>query len=520
MALALDFLVLRSCHRWALSGAVLLLAVDLVAQRRTPVYATRLVERFDGDNNGRLDDTERHVALAWIRAERAKDPPRTRRSSPPPEHDLEPRQVDEHTVEQYPDRGLYDSEVIQTIFLEFEAPDWDEQMKLFWRTGIQLPATLVIDGVYHRDVGVHYRGSSSFFTVMDRPKKSLGIAVDWAHDDQRVKGYRSLNLLSAHADPSFLRSVLFAHIAGRFVKAPKSCFVHLVINGESWGLYINEQQINRDFLREAFGETGAGRWKVRPNFSGEAALAYRGSDPDAYRSVYELRSAPSKKAAWRGLIELCAALSIDFPDLLEQELPKVLDVDHTLWFLALDNVLMDGDGYHYRGSDYALFMDGRGRFHPLFRDNNEAFSYGGGPGGFGRERDGRREPSLELDPLARADEPRAALCRALLSVPAWRARYLEHCRALVDEWLDWEKVGALIDSWREQIEPFVQQDDKSLYGYDAFVAALDQGDERRPGLKRFFAERRAFLAAHPLLQKEESEGETDGDADAAAAGGR
>ncbi|MGI9176680.1 MAG: hypothetical protein ACR2IT_02350, partial [Pirellulales bacterium] len=59
-----------------------------------------------------------------------------------------------------------------------------------------------------------------------------------------------------------------------------------------------------------------------------------------------------------------------------------------LWFLALDNALVNSDGYWTRASDYTLFADAKGMFHVIPHDMNEAFSSGhGGPGG--PRRDGR-----------------------------------------------------------------------------------------------------------------------------------
>ena len=184
------------------------------------------------------------------------------------------------------------------------------------------------------------------------------------------------------------------------------------------------------------------------------------------------------------------------------DLPKRLDIEHTLWFLALDNVLMDGDGYHYRGSDYAIYMHPDGRFYPLFRDNNEAFGYGGGPGGFGRG-SSRRPPGergAKMNPVGLAKEERAALSYALLKVPKWRQAYLDRCRTIRDTWLDWNKVGPIVAGYRKMIEPIIKKDDKSLYGYDAFVAAIEKGSDRRPGLRRFLEERREFLDAHASLK--------------------
>ena len=70
------------------------------------------------------------------------------------------------------------------------------------------------------------------------------------------------------------------------------------------------------------------------------------------------------------------------PEELEAALEPILDIDSTLWFLALDVALVNSDGYWTRASDYSLFHDADGRFHVIPHDMNEAIREGrGGPGG-------------------------------------------------------------------------------------------------------------------------------------------
>ena len=57
-----------------------------------------------------------------------------------------------------------------------------------------------------------------------------------------------------------------------------------------------------------------------------------------------------------------------------------VDVDGVLWFLALDNALINSDGYWTRASDYTLYLDEKGKFHVIPHDMNEAFRPAGGPG--------------------------------------------------------------------------------------------------------------------------------------------
>jgi hypothetical protein len=494
----------------SLSVFALTMALDAQNRRRQPKMprfsATELVEKFDKDGNGRLEGAERGLARAHITKLRNLDVA----DASVPESKMPTRKVSKDSVKTYPDTSLYDLGVVRTIFLDFADPQWRSDLQRFYRTDVEVSATMTIDGKVYKGVGVHYRGSSSYFTLKGSQKTSFAVSVDYENGKQRVGGYKTLNLLNGHADPSFMRTVLFAHLAGNYVPVPKACYVHLVINGESWGLYINDQQLNKDFIKAAFDTSKGARWKIPPNFNGDSAFCYLGSETKDYEGKYQLKSAKSKKKAWARLIDFCKVLRDTPADKLESELPKILDVERTLWFLAVDNILMDGDGYHYRGSDYALYLNPKGQFCPLFRDNNEAFNYGGGPGGFGQrnadsgKRERRRSPRLtsaSLDPLALINQERAPLVSKVLSVAKWRAKYLTNCREVRDSWVDWKKISPIVDKLRAQIEPLIKIDDKALYGHEAFVQALDQGNDRTPGLKKFFNERQEFLSTNTALQK-------------------
>ena len=77
-------------------------------------------------------------------------------------------------------------------------------------------------------------------------KRSLNLSLDFVDRDQKLYGYKTLNLLNSHEDPSFLHTVLYSQIARSYIPAPKANFVRVVINGESWGLYVNAQQFDKD----------------------------------------------------------------------------------------------------------------------------------------------------------------------------------------------------------------------------------------------------------------------------------
>ena len=460
--------------------------------RGGPRAPEKLVEQFDQDKDGKLTGAEREAALSTRGGGNV---------SLISKEDLHNRvQTDVQTsLASIPEGSpsLYDAKTLRTLYLQFHHEDWSEQMNAFYRTDIEVPADLIVDGKVYPGVGVHFRGTSSYFTVRS-DKKSFNIAIDYGKDGQRLYGYKTLNLLNGHVDASFLREVLYNRIARDYVPAMKTNLVKLVINGENWGVYINLQQYNKDFLAEQFGTKGGVRWKVGPGRGG--ALTYAGDDPTAYQETYQLKT-NNVEDPWQGLIALCKMLDETTADAeLVENLPSLLNIDQVLWQLAVSNVFMDDDGYIHKGGDYAIYQNVKGRFHLIPHDNNESFRFGregrGGPGGGGPG--GWSWGNLEngmASPVAHESNAARPLIHRLLSNPEWRARYLAHVRTVADEWLDWEVLGPIVKEYQKRIDTEVQQDNKKLYDYEDFAT-------RTPAdLERFVTQRREYLRNHPELNK-------------------
>src|SRR5205085_1468946 len=206
-------------------------------------------------------------------------------------------------VKSYPEAGLYDPTILRTIFINFESADWEKEMAAFKNTDVEMPAKVIVDGKTYSDVGVHFRGMSSFMMVGEGRKRSLNLSLDFVHKDQQIGGYRALNLLNSHEDPTFLRTVLSYQIAREYIPAPKANFARVVINGESWGVYVNAEQFNKDFVKEWFGTTKGARWKVRGSPGGRGSLNYVGDDPAVYKSIYTIKTKDEPKR-WADLMRL------------------------------------------------------------------------------------------------------------------------------------------------------------------------------------------------------------------------
>ncbi|MEP6917004.1 MAG: CotH kinase family protein, partial [Acidobacteriota bacterium] len=438
--------------------------------RGMPQPERKIVKAYDTNGDHRLDSRERAVAREALGTQRPGGFGGRGRfggggmNSVPGEPGMHLAPAD---VRSYPTAPVYDQSALRTIFLKFENADWEQELAAFYGTDVDVPATATLDGKIYKEVGVHFRGNSSYRMVPEGLKHSLNVSFDFANPDQHLGGYRTLNLLNANGDPTFVRTLLYSEIARHYLAVPLTNYMRVVINGESWGVYVNEQQFNKDFLRDWFKtETGA-RWKVPGSPRGRGGLEYLGDDASQYKGIYEIKT-KDDPAAWAALVNLCRLLNQTPPAKLEAALAPVLDIDATLKFLALDNALVNSDGYWTRASDYAIYLDDRGKFHILPLDFNEAFdATESGRRGFG-------PPGLaagaDLDPLVGLEDSAKPLRSKLLAVPALRQRYLADVRQIATEWLDWNKVGLLVARWQALIESDVRVDGRKLYSTAAFTA--------------------------------------------------
>ncbi len=437
----------------------------------------QLVARFDKDGNGRLDRAERDAARPS-----AGGGFNFRRGFRGDNEGRPGRQLTPADVMPYPTTPIYDIGTLRTMFLQFENDDWEAELAAFHNTDVEVPATMIVDGRTYRDVGVHFRGASSFGMVPAGLKRSLNVSTDFAIDGQALGGYRTFNLLNANNDPTFLRAFLYTEIARKYHPTPKMNFMRVVINGESWGIYLNAQQFNGDLLRDYFKTTKGARWKAPGRPGGRAGLVYLGEDPQEYKYLFEIKTKDDVES-WKALIQLTKVLNQTPPDQLEAALAPILDVDGVLRFLAVEMALVNSDGYWTRASDYSFYRDPDGRFHIIPHDVNEGLGgEGGGFGGFGGG-------GPQLDPLVGITDPGKPLRSKLLAVPALRPKYLGYVRDIAEKWLDWNAIAPFLTAAHKMIADEVRLDTRKLYDVDGFEAAL----ANTGSLRTFVERRREFL---------------------------
>jgi hypothetical protein len=224
-------------------------------------------------------------------------------------------------------------------------------------------SSLYLDTI--QQVGFRVRGNTS----RGAGKKSFSIDFNDFIPGQKFKGLDNMNLVGNHNDPSQLRAWLSTQILkSAELTVSRNSFVRLYINNEYKGLYLNNEAIDDEFIKDRF----------LANFSGNlfkcswgSDLTYLGTNPQPYYETYDLKTNQSLND-YSGLIHFIEVLNnsnaTDFPCAIQQ----VFDVDRYLKTLVYEILIGHWDGYAGNKNNFYLYQrpsDGKFVFIEYDMDN-------------------------------------------------------------------------------------------------------------------------------------------------------
>ncbi|HQV67966.1 MAG TPA: CotH kinase family protein, partial [Saprospiraceae bacterium] len=356
--------------------------------------------------------------------------------------------------------GLYDESTVEEMRIYFTQSNYWTLLTQNYNAKIDIPCKIKYKDITLDSVGIRFKGQTSYF-MNTTQKKSFSISTD-AYKDQALLGYNSLNLNNAFQDASFMREVLYYHQIRKHSPSAKANFVRVYLNDQDWGIYLNVQQQNKDFLEEWFesnnginiradvpdgsstgggpggGPGGGGQWG-----DGTAGINYLGTDTAQYQKYYTLKSSDASDQPWQELLKACNVLN-NSGVFLETEAPKVFDIDKILWHLACEIAFGDDDSYVYKGKmDYYIHQDAETkRWATYDYDANSTLL----------------TAHVTWSPFYNEAKVNYPLLNKLLAVPAFRQRYLAHMRTIINDLFNETEVNALIDKYDGLIRAGVQAD--------------------------------------------------------------
>lgn len=358
------------------------------------------------------------------------------------------------TVAQAPEPDepqLYDPLVLREVSFTMAASDWAALRSCGRESsgGTDRRADMEIDGERVSQVGVRCKGNSSLGIASS--KKPLNVTIDAFVPGQDLWGFDVINFNNNWSDPSMVREALMLTAVSRFAPVPRFAYARVTINGEYVGVYLMAEQVNGEWVDHWFD--GDGGTVVRGDSPDSirfesSPLVWWGEDLARYKAGYEVKGrAADSDEGYVALREMIRAL--DAPESaggfgaadFEAGIWGALNVDSALWYLASSNLMAHYDSY-YVGKNYYLYLGERDpRFNVINWDMGLAFGQFGWPGESGMIRPGGGGvPAAEVSPFGQEGLASRPLIRRLLAVPAFRADYLAHYRALMEsvftpEWM-------------------------------------------------------------------------------------
>ena len=417
------------------------------------------------------------------------------------------------TPGQAQDDNIYRLNHIVEVRLQFEEENWHDILDSLKEAGNdeRLIAAVAIDGKDYEEVGVRYKGNSSYFNVRNDELRKLpfNIKINFTDKKQRLPGgFRTLKLSNAFRDPSFLREVLSYEIANKYMPSPSANYARVYANDEYLGFYNLTESVDDDFLEYYYGDDKGVFFKCDPNWHGEsyghcpegnnASLQFLGRDSVCYFQLYEIKS----DNGWRELIDLTHRINQQ-----PNRLDEIMNIDEALWMLAFDNVLVNLDSYIGRlCHNYYLYLDEYGIWHPIIWDMNLSFG-GFRYTGIGAPLSNEKMQEMSMFLHFIDDNKQRPLVLNLLQNDHYRKIYLAHVKTIVEENFanGWYKERAA--EIRELINEEVSRDPNLLYSVEAYEQNLDTtvqiGNSSIIGITELMEPRAAYILNHPLMQKEQ-----------------
>jgi len=198
------------------------------------------------------------------------------------------------------------------------------------------------------NVGFRLRGNTS----RRSDKKSFKVSFNTFESGRKFQGLEKMNLNGEHNDPSVIRSYLawntFSYMK---VPCPRSNHVDLYINNRFYGLYINVEHIDEEFIESRFSNKLGNLYKcLNP-----ASLAYLGSDKEDYKNNGYTLKTNTDKDDYADLISFVKTLNNSTAEQMPQKLEPIFNINGFIRYLVAEIFTGHWDGYSGNKNNYYLY---------------------------------------------------------------------------------------------------------------------------------------------------------------------
>lgn len=257
----------------------------------------------------------------------------------------------------FPDKGpLFIDSVVPRVDITINPDTLDWIYANPW-SNIEFHADFVFDNGSVRDsiqnVGFRLRGNTSRASK----KKSFKVSFNTFTSGGKYYGVEKMNLNGEHNDPSIMRSKIMWDILRDWgIPAPRANHVQVYINKSYYGLYLNVEHIDEEFVESRFGNKDGNLYKC----TYPVDLNYLGSDPNLYKfesggeRAYDLVTNKDTDD-YSDLADFITVINQTSDENLVCELNELFNTYDYLKVIAVDIFCGNWDGHIFNKNNFYLY---------------------------------------------------------------------------------------------------------------------------------------------------------------------
>ncbi len=348
---------------------------------------------------------------------------------------------------------IYDQDIIPTFEVEIAPEVWDQIVYEYqhWREledqGLPIKNYYPLRSFRYGDEVIYdamIRLKGSPESSWDSPKMQFKISFNEVDPKHRFRGLRKLNLDAPDKDPTMLRERLGMALF-RDLGIPAACVNHarLVINGEYYGLFVNIENVDKEFLQRNFGKDDEG---------------------NLYK--YDRLETNEEEGDTSDLDQF-----MNDPDI--STLEDIVDLEEAILEWATEAVIPHMDGFFVGGINYYLYNHPKRGFIFIPHDVDYSFEVGD----FNAD-------LITYEVGWGLGKPKQFL--TVISDPEWYLRYLDAVETALDAY-DVETMRARLDVWAQQIADAIDEDPNKNFTTEEHI-------EQVQVLRKFIEDRAYFVA--------------------------
>lgn len=361
--------------------------------------------------------------------------------------------------------------------------------------------SLKFNGKLWKNVGFRLKGNSSLKDAWSQGiyKMPFKLNFDKFEDtypgttNQHFYGFKELSFSSGFKDQSLIREKLASDIfrlGG--IPAAQTSFCRVYINfgsGSKYcGVYTIVEVPEDQMIKQQFGEEKGNIYKPESKLASFIQTEFDKKNNETEVDYSDVKSL---------ITALNSSTRISNASQWRANLEAVFNVDHYLKFLAINNAIVNWDGYGNMAHNYYLYNHSVNKLTWIPWDHNESLSGSPGitgtttggsiPGGLG----GRAGISLSMNEVTSS----WPLIRYLADDAEYMAKYKTYMKQFKDNVFTEATMNALIDQYSTLITPYAIGSEGEQSGY-TYLAGSSSFTNAILTLKNHVASRRTLISGY------------------------